>query len=240
VTTTPAPTCESFACPHGWKKKEERTVCATGTCDKATCCSVEVPPCTTVTTTPALSCSSYTCPNGYSENAVSTICQMGKCDSATCCTAIITTVTTTPAPTCASYFKTQWLPQWLQATCPKGFSKAPDSTICPNGECNKATCCLKTAPLDPCAAAVVQVQAVGRKYDSKESALAKEAAASKKEASMMPAWALPLLGVVAMFSFATLVAVGVRRGQRSTRSIHVLQDAELGDASFLSDDGPVE
>jgi len=94
--------------------------------------------------------------------------------------------------------------------------------------------------VDPCAPAVVQVQAVGRKYDSKESALAQEAEVSKKEASMMPAWALPLLGVVAMFSFATFVAAGVRRGQRSTRMIQVPQDAELGDASFLIDDGPVE
>jgi len=95
--------------------------------------------------------------------------------------------------------------------------------------------------VDPCATAVVQVQAVGRKYNSKESGLAqKAAAASKKEASMMPAWALPLLGVVAMFSFATFVAAGVRRGERSTRMIRVPQDAELGDASFLIDDGPVE
>merc|ERR1711957_971963 len=144
--------------------------------------------------------------------------------------AIITTVTTTPAPTCASYFKTQW----LQATCPKGFSKVSDSAICLNGECNKATCCSKAAPVDPCATAVVQVQAVGRKYDSKQSALAQEAAASKKEASMMPAWALPLLGVFAMFSFATLVGAGVRRGQSYTRMIQVSQDTELGDAALLS------
>merc|ERR1712194_81668 len=157
-----------------------------------------------------------------------------------CCMAIITTVTTTPAPTCATYFKTQWLPQWIQATCPKGFSKFSDSTICLNGECDKATCCSKAAPVDPCATAVVQVQAVGRKYDSKQSALAQKAAASKKEASMMPAWALPLFGVVAMFSFAAFVAAGVRRGQRSTSMIQVLQDAELGDVSFLSDYGPVE
>jgi len=86
--------------------------------------------------------------------------------------------------------------------------------------------------VDPCATAVVQVQAVGRKYDSKESALAQEAAASNKKASVMPAWALPLLGMVAMFSCATSVAVGVRRGQRSTRMMQVSQDAELGDASF--------
>merc|ERR1712086_722144 len=141
--------------------------------------------------------------------------------------AIITTVTTTPAPTCASFFKTQWLPHWIQATCPKGFSKLSGSTICLNGECNKATCCSKAAPVDPCATAVVQVQSVARKYDSKESALGQEAALSKKEASMMPEWALPLLSVVAMFSFATFVAVGVRRGQRSTRMTEALQDAEL-------------
>jgi len=69
---------------------------------------------------------------------------------------------------------------------------------------------------------------------------AQEAAVSQKEASMMPAWTFPLLAVVAMFSFATFVAVVVRRGHRSTRRIQVMQDAELGDASFLSDDGPVE
>jgi len=94
--------------------------------------------------------------------------------------------------------------------------------------------------VDPCATEVVQVQAVGRKYGSKEAALVQEAVASKKEARMMPAWALPLLGVVAMFSLATFVAVGVRQGQRSTRMIQVSQDAELGDTSFLSDDEPVE
>merc|ERR1712086_1020039 len=116
---------------------------------------------------------------GYSEKAASTICQLGNCDSATCCIAIFTTVTTTPAPTCASYFKAHWLPQWLQATCPKGLSKVSDSTICPNGECNKATCCAEAAPVDPCAPAVVQVQAVGRKYDSEESVAAQQAAASK-------------------------------------------------------------
>merc|ERR1712129_357950 len=87
---------------------------------------------------------------------------------------------------------------------------------------------------------VVQVQGVARKYDSKESALVQEAALSKKEESMMPEWGLPLLSVVAMFAFATFVAVGVRRGQRSTRMTEALQDAELGDASCLSDDGPVE
>jgi len=94
--------------------------------------------------------------------------------------------------------------------------------------------------VDPCATAVVQVQAVGRKYDSKESALAQEAAASNKKASVMPAWALPLLGMVTMFSCATFVAAWVRRGQRSTGMIQVSQDAELGDAALLSDDEPVE
>lgn len=94
--------------------------------------------------------------------------------------------------------------------------------------------------MDPCATAAMQAQAVGRKYDSKGSVLARQAADPEKQASSMSAQALPLLGVAAMFSFATFVAVHVRWGQRSTRVIQVSQDAELGDVSFLSDDGLVE
>jgi len=89
----------------------------------------------------------------------------------------------------------------------------------------------KTTPSDPCAPSVV-----GRKYGSKESALAQEASAPNKETSVLHAWALPLLGVVVSVSFATFVAVRVRWGQRSTRQIQFVQDEELGGTPFVSND----
>jgi len=62
-------------------------------------------------------------------------------------------------------------------------------------------------------------------------------AAQKKEAGTVPAWAFPLFGVVAMFSFAAFVSV--RRGQRSTRQIRVTEP-ELDEEAFLSEDNAVE
>jgi len=95
-----------------------------------------------------------------------------------------------------------------------------------------------TTPSDPCAPSVV-----GRKYVSKESALAQEAAASNKEAvvpnkevSQMAAWALPLLGMVAALAMATFVGARVCRGQRSSRQMNLMQDEELGGAPFVSND----
>jgi len=55
-------------------------------------------------------------------------------------------------------------------------------------------------------------------------------------------WALPLLGVVAMFSFAGFVAVRVHRGQRSTsqiQSFQRVQAEDLDDALFLSEEDTV-
>merc|ERR550537_2014994 len=54
------------------------------------------------------------------------------------------TVTPTPAPTCGSF------------TCPAGFDSNPEDTVCANGKCTEATCCVKittpvtTTPKPPC------------------------------------------------------------------------------------------
>lgn len=84
---------------------------------------------------------------------------------------------------------------------------------------------------------------VARKYTPEESALSPEISATKKEeSSMMPAWAFPLFGVVAMFSFASFLAIRVRRGERSSRRIQVVQPLSQteDEVSFLSDDSAVE
>jgi len=56
---------------------------------------------------------------------------------------------------------------------------------------------------------------------------------------MMPAWAFPLFGVVTMFSFVAFVTAAIRRNQQVTRQVQIAE-VVLDDASFLSDDGPVE
>jgi hypothetical protein len=79
--------------------------------------------------------------------------------------------------------------------------------------------------------------AAQRKYDAKEAALAQQ---PQKESGMMPAWAFPLFGVVAMFSFAAFAAVRVR----ATRQIQVVQPVSQIDGSdeeaLLSDGAGVE
>lgn len=97
---------------------------------------------------------------------------------------------------------------------------------------------LQTTPTDPCAASVV-----GRKYGSEESASAQkavvsdqDAVASNQEARMIPAWALPLLGIVTALAFCTFVVARARWGQRSTRQLNLTQDAELGGTPFVSND----
>jgi len=49
-----------------------------------------------------------------------------------------------------------------------------------------------------------------RKYDAKEAALVQQAAAPKKESSMVSAAAVPLFGVVAMFTFVAFVSTRAR------------------------------
>jgi hypothetical protein len=240
VTTTPLPTCGDFTCPDGSKQTGAAVVCASGHCDTATCCKVLPPPCTTVkittvTTTPAPTCDGYACPDGYSANAGSTVCGMGKCNTATCCAVILTTVTTTPAPnTCATF------------ACPASYFPKGGVILCDNPgdpHCCKKTCCnfvpppTPASPCAPVAPVPVPVPAppappaspcetaapTARKYDAKEAALVQQAAAPKKEGSMVPAWAFPFFGVVAMFSFAAFVAVRIRSNQRSTRQYQLVE-----------------
>jgi len=60
-----------------------------------------------------------------------------------------------------------------------------------------------------------------------------------KDSSMVPAWAFPLFGVVAMFSFAAFASVRVRQGQRSTRQVPIMEPV-LDEEAFLSEDGALE
>merc|ERR1712204_167038 len=59
-----------------------------------------------------------------------------------------------------------------------------------------------------------------RKYDAKKATFVQQAATPKAESSMLPAWAFPLFGVVAMFSLAAVVGV---RAQRSIRQVSTLE-----------------
>merc|ERR1711865_1266253 len=99
ITTTPAPTCESFTCPSGMDSLPGTTVCATGHCCAHTCCgatTVTTTPATTVTTTPLLTCAGFTCPSGTQNNGA--VCANGHCCKSTCCTVVVTT----PVNPCAT------------------------------------------------------------------------------------------------------------------------------------------
>jgi len=67
-----------------------------------------------------------------------------------------------------------------------------------------------------------------RMYEAKA-----ETATTETTSSMMPAWAFPLFGVVAMFSFAAFV--GVRRRQKATRQVAILQPVLDDEESLLAD-----
>merc|ERR1711907_389280 len=228
VTTTPAPCCDSFTCPSGYKNYGHKVICAAGHCNKATCCHELPPPCTTITTTPVPTCKGFTCPDGQKLIGDDVVCANGHCCAKTCCKTEIITVTTTPAPLqCTSY------------TCPAGYHNL-GAIDCKNNHCCAHDCCAKdttAAPPNPCTTI-----APARKYDSKQSVLVQQSTTAEKKSGATATWALPLLGVVAMFSLAAFVAVRAKRSYRSTRQAHVglPQTDENDDLPFLSDDGPVE
>jgi hypothetical protein len=135
--------------------------------------------------------------------------------------------------------------------------------LCDNAgdpHCCKKTCCnfvppptpaspcapvvpapVPVAPASPCGTAAPTTAAAAdtvelpRKYDAKEAV--QQGPAGHKE-SMVPAWAFPLFGVVAMFSFAAFVSVRAR-GQRPTRQVSIAEPV-LDEEAFLSEDGAVE
>jgi len=86
------------------------------------------------------------------------------------------------------------------------------------------------------------VAPAARKYDALEAGLVQKATQKKgeKDSSMVPTWAFPLFGVVAMFSFVAFVAVRVRRGNKSTRQLQMVQPVSHEEESFLRDDVMVE
>jgi len=101
-----------------------------------------------------------------------------------------------------------------------------------------ASPCATVAPVAPVAppASPCATVAPARKYDAKEAVLTQEA--TKKDASLVPAWAFPFFGVVAMFSLAAGFAVRARGARRSTRQIQVvepvMQSDELDDEPLLA------
>merc|ERR1712086_502466 len=127
------------------------------------------------------------------------------------------------------------------------MGKQKGAIVCGMGECDKATCCaamvttvtttpqpeMTTTPSDPCAPSLV-----GRKYDDKRSALAFEAAASKRE-SGVPAWSFSLLGAASLATLSFAVGfIAVRARQRSIRWEPVLQSEEFDEEAYiLSKDG---
>jgi len=66
-----------------------------------------------------------------------------------------------------------------------------------------------------------------------------QAATPEKESSMVPAWAFPLFGVVAMFTFVAFVGTRAR-GQRSTETFHSVNYPVLDEEAFMSDVGALE
>jgi len=80
-------------------------------------------------------------------------------------------------------------------------------------------------------------------YDAKEQAfLQKDVQNKKEQTGATPAWALPLLGMVTMFSLAAFFATRVRRASRSTRQVHIAEPLQQhsDNEALLSDDGGLE
>jgi len=76
-------------------------------------------------------------------------------------------------------------------------------------------------------------------YNAKEASLVQELAVPQKKASAVPAWAFPLVGMAAMFSFASFLAVRVRRQQRSTRRVQIRAAAESDVEALLAEEDVV-
>lgn len=76
-------------------------------------------------------------------------------------------------------------------------------------------------------------------YEAKEAAFAEQAIMAKSEASNVPAWAFPMFGVLAMFSFAALVTVRSRR-TRSTRQFQLVEPVQNEESFLTEEDSSVE
>jgi len=100
-----------------------------------------------------------------------------------------------------------------------------ENLACTNGKCTAKQCCNICAPPK-------NAFGLGRLYADKS-----VDATAPKEASAVPAWAFPLFGVVAMFSFAAFFAVRTRT--RQTRQVQYTEPQSDVEA-FLSEDGGIE
>jgi len=119
----------------------------------------------------------------------------------------------------------------LEHDHPNGTTVVPRATAGPSDPCAPAapvpvpvpapaSPCAPVAPSNPCATA--------RKYDAEGASLVQQAGTPKKQSSMVPAWAFPLFGVLAMFSFAAFAGVRVR-SQVFPRQIQMVQPTSQTD-----------
>jgi len=100
-----------------------------------------------------------------------------------------------------------------------------ENLACTNGKCTAKQCCNICAPPK-------NAFGLGRLYADKS-----VDAAAPKESNAVPAWAMPVFGVAAMFSFAAFVGMRMRAA-RSTRALQLSSVPQSDDEeAFLSEDG---
>merc|ERR1719215_1299964 len=229
-------------------------VCITCHCDQETCCKELPPPCTTVTTTPMTTVTTTPLPTTPlpTTTLMTTVTTTPLPTTPAPTTTPMTTVTTTPLPTTplptttpmTTVTTTPYVPPPTPAPTPAPTEASPCAPVVPVPEpvpvpVPEPVPVPVPTPSSPCETAPPTL----RKYDGKKAILVQQVATpATKESNVVPAWAFPLFGVVAMFSFAAFVTVRVR-GRRSTRQVQMVQpvsQVELDEESLLSDDAMVE
>merc|ERR1711957_828998 len=117
----------------------------------------------------------------------------------------------TPATTWATVTTTPYVPPPTPAPTPAPTPGSPCAPVVP-----VPVPVPVPTPSSPCETA----PPTERKHGAKKATLVQQEANPKAESSMVPALALPLLGVVAMFSLAAFVTARAR-SQRSTRQVSI-------------------
>jgi len=102
-----------------------------------------------------------------------------------------------------------------------------ENVACKDGKCTAKQCCDICEPPK-------NAFLLGRLYNDKS-----VDATAPKETSSVPAWAIPLFGVVVMFSFVSFFAVRFHRQQRDVQYIQYAEPQSDVEA-FLSHDEGVE
>merc|ERR1711892_478163 len=228
-------TCVNFACPAAWfKRPQAYNLQCYGTCTAQHCClHPTTTPCPT--TTPP-TCVSFMCPATWVKRPQAYNLQcFGACTASHCCLH----PTTTPCPTTTATHNC------LSYVCPAPWSKRSQSNLllCPVSGCTTPHCCLHpTPPASPCSTAPPAGASpctthgpAARLYAAKGDTVKQVDAETQEAVTASPAWALPIIGTLALLCCCL---GGARALNAKTRAIKV--DPSDRYANLASEESPVE